>query len=141
MRNLLLLTATMLFASYFGYSQGSTCLGADPFCTGTTYSFPNNTNTSSESGPNYGCLSTQPNPAWYYLQIDQSGNLDITISQVDNNGSGIDVDFIAWGPFGSPTGPCTAGLTSGNTVDCSYSTAATETANITGAVAGEYYIL
>jgi gliding motility-associated-like protein len=86
-------------------------------------------------------LLTQPNPAWYYLQIDQSGNLDITISQVDNNGSGIDVDFIAWGPFASPTGPCTAGLTSGNTVDCSYSTAATEVANITGAVTGEYYIL
>lgn len=138
-----LLAAILILGAIYSHThaQGTTCLGADPFCTGTTYSFPNNTNTSSESGPNYGCLSTQPNPAWYYLQVANSGNIDITISQVNNNGSGIDVDFIAWGPFGSPTGPCTSGLTSGNTVDCSYSTAATEVANIPGAVAGEYYIL
>jgi len=123
------------------YSQGTTCAGADPFCTGTTYSFPNNTGTSSEAGPNYGCLLTQPNPAWYYLQVDQSGGIQLDISQVDGNGSGIDVDFIAYGPFGSPTGPCTAQLTAGNTVDCSYSTAATETVQLPGTISGEYYLL
>ena len=121
-------------------AQGTTCAGADPFCTGTTYSFPNNTGTSAEAGPNYGCLLSQPNPAWYYLQIDASGSIQMDISQVDANGSGIDVDFIAYGPFGSATGGC-GSLTSGNTVDCSYSTAANETATIPGAVSGEYYML
>lgn len=121
-------------------AQGTTCAGADPFCTGTTYSFPNNTGTSAEAGPNYGCLLTQPNPAWYYLQIDQSGTIQMDISQVDGNGSGIDVDFIAYGPFGSPTGGC-GSLTSGNTVDCSYSTAANETAVIPSATAGDYYLV
>jgi gliding motility-associated-like protein len=122
-------------------SQGNYCNSADPFCTGTTYQFPNNTGTSAQSGPNYGCLGSQPNPAWYYMRIGTSGNIDITINQVNTSGAGIDVDFILWGPFNSPTGACTSQLTSSNEVDCSYSMAATETANITGAVAGQYYLL
>ena len=84
-------------------AQGTTCADADPFCTGTSYSFPNNTGTSAQAGPDYGCLITQPNPAWYYLQIDQSGTIQMDISQVDASGSGIDVDFIAYGPFSSAT--------------------------------------
>ena len=118
-------------------AQGTSCVDADPFCTGTTYSFPNNTGTSAQAGPDYECLLSQPNPAWYYLQIDQSGTIQMDISQVNASGSGIDVDFIAYGPFGSVAGGCGA-LTSGNTVDCSYSSAANETATITGAVSGEY---
>ena len=121
-------------------AQGTTCADADPFCTGTTYSFPNNTGTSAQAGPDYGCLLSQPNPAWYYLQIDQSGTIQMDISQVNASGSGIDVDFIAYGPFGSAAGGC-GSLTSGNTVDCSYSSSANETATIIGAVSGEYYIL
>jgi len=127
------------------YGQGSTCATADPFCTGTTYSFPNNTGTSAEGGNNYGCLTTQPNPAWYYLEIGTSGNLDILISQVDGNGSGIDVDFILYGPYASlpaATGDCgNMGIPAGEIEDCSYSTAATETANIVGAVAGQVYMM
>ncbi|MFT7611185.1 MAG: gliding motility-associated-like protein [Parvicellaceae bacterium] len=137
-----LLLVLVLALSNVGYfAQGLNCATADPFCTGTTYSFPNNTGTSSEAGPNYGCLTTQPNPAWYYLQVSTSGNIDIGISQITGAGSGIDVDFICWGPFGSATGACTAGLTAGNTVDCSFSPAPTETCNIPGAVAGQYYML
>jgi gliding motility-associated-like protein len=121
-------------------AQGTTCADADPFCTGTTYSFPNNTGTSAQTGPDYGCLVTQPNPAWYYLQIDQSGTIQMDISQVNASGSGIDVDFITYGPFGSAAAGCGA-LTAGNIVDCSYSSSANETATITGAVSGEYYIV
>ena len=55
------------------------------------------------------------------------------ISQVNASGSGIDVDFIAYGPFGSAAAGCGA-LTAANTVDCSYSSSANETATITGAV-------
>lgn len=118
-----------------------TCLTAQPFCTGTTYTFPAATNTTAEVGPNYGCLATRPNPAWYYLKILTGGNLVISISQVDGGGTPRDVDFILWGPFTSPTTPCTAQLTAGNTVDCSYSSSATETATIPSASPGQYYIL
>ncbi|MCL4857125.1 MAG: hypothetical protein KJZ55_07645, partial [Flavobacteriales bacterium] len=88
---------TLSFTNTFG--QGATCASADPFCTGSTYTFPNSTGTSSESGNNYDCLDTQPNPAWYYMEIATGGNMDISISQVNGSGSGIDVDFILYGPY------------------------------------------
>lgn len=137
--------AFLLFVKNNTYAQGGpTCATAAPFCTGTTYQYNNNINTSSTAGPNYGCLATQPNPSWYYLQVATAGNIDIGISQttgVNNTGTGIDVDFIMYGPFASATGGCASGLTAGNTVDCSYSAAATETANIVGASVGQFYLL
>lgn len=123
------------------FGQGDNCSTAAPFCSGNTYTFPASTNTTSQSGPDYGCLFTQPNPAWYYLQIATSGNLVLGISQEDGSGIGQDVDFICWGPFTSPTAGCASGLTVSTTVDCSYSTAATETCTIPNAVAGQYYLL
>ncbi|MBI3519967.1 MAG: hypothetical protein HY062_11495, partial [Bacteroidetes bacterium] len=60
--------------------------------------------------------------------------------RANGTGSGIDVDFICYGPFSSPTGGC-GSLTAGNTVDCSYSTSASEVCTIPSAVAGQYYIL
>jgi gliding motility-associated-like protein len=124
-----------------------TCGSADPFCTGTTYNFPATTgSTVGQTGPSYGCLYSQPNPAWYYLQIANPGSLTLNIA---GSGGG-DVDFICWGPFTSPTAPCTTGLTggcsgnhacSGNIVDCSYSPNATENCTIPNAVAGQYYMV
>ena len=115
------------------------CANAAPFCannsSGTT--FPAGTNTTSEAGPDYGCLATTPNPAWYYFQVSQSGTIDIGIS---GTGGG-DVDFICWGPFSSPNGNCGGVLTAANTIDCSYSASPTETCTITNAVAGQYYAL
>ncbi len=120
--------------------QGEDCATASPFCSGTTYTFPASTNTTAPTGPNYDCLGTQPNPAWYYLQIATSGNLELGISQVDATGTGTDVDFICWGPFTSPAAGCASGLT-GAAVSCSYSTASIETCIINNAVTGEFYIL
>ncbi len=121
------------------YAQG-TCATAAPFCTGTTYTFPNSTGTSAPSGPYYDCLSSRPNPVWYYLQISNPGNIQITVSQTNGSGSGIDVDFIVWGPFTSPTAPCLSGLTSGTVVDCSYSANSTEIVDIPNAQTGQYYL-
>lgn len=122
------------------FSQGADCATADPFCTGVTYTFPASTTTTAPSGPNYGCLGTQPNPAFYYVQIATPGTLIIDISQQTAAGSGTDVDFICWGPFTSPSAGCASGL-SGSAVDCSYSTAANETCTIPTALVGEFYIL
>lgn len=120
---------------------GATCSGATPFCTGSAYTFAASTNTTAESGPNYGCLQLQPNPAWYYLKIGKDGDLTIDISQMDVNGEPEDVDFIIWGPFSSATAPCTAQLNAINEVACSYSDSATEQFTIHDAAVGEYYLL
>ena len=117
---------------------GDACNSAIPFCTGTTYNFPAGVNQPpAPVGPAYGCLGTQPNPVWYYLQIANSGTINITLT----NSSSVDVDFIVWGPFTSPYGPCLSGLGSNNIVDCSYSTAATEYIDIPNAVSGQYYMV
>jgi hypothetical protein len=128
----------LLIVSYAGASaQNNLCSGADPFCTTQNYSFPAGVNSgTAEPGPNYGCLGTQPNPAWYFLQIAQAGPIDITMQSTPL----VDIDFICYGPFSSLTGACN-NLTAGNTVDCSYSTAATEYCNIPNAQVGEFYLL
>lgn len=117
----------------------TSCANAQPFCAGGTSggSFPATVNgPAAENGPNYGCLGTQPNPAWYFLQVSQSGNLDILIAGSANQ----DVDFICWGPYNSLAGICNS-LTASNIVDCSYSSSPTETLNIVGAIAGQYYMV
>lgn len=118
------------------FSQSPNCIGAEPFCTGTTSSFAASTNTSAPIGPYYDCLFTQPNPAFYYLQIDQPGNLTINIQSTPL----VDIDFICWGPFTDPNTMCDS-LTAAYVEDCSYSAAAIENCNITNAVSGQFYIL
>jgi gliding motility-associated-like protein len=129
-----------LLAGFSAQAQtpNGTCLSAEPFCTGTAVTFPAGVGTgTAQAGPNYGCLLTQPNPAWYFMELDQSGNLDIEITNSNNE----DIDFILYGPFVDPILACTALLTAGNTEDCSYSTSATEVANVVGGIAGEFYLL
>lgn len=132
---LLLITSTTSVL----YSQAPLCSGASPFCSGST-SYPASTGAgSAEAGPNYGCLFSQPNPAWFYMQVSTSGNIALTITASPAR----DIDFILYGPFTSPTTPCSSGmLTAANTEDCSYAGGvAPEVADITGGIAGEYYLL
>ena len=122
--------------SKMSFSQSPNCLGAEPFCTGTSVTFPAATNTTSPIGPYYDCLFTQPNPAFYYLQIDQPGNITIFMQSTPL----VDIDFICWGPFTDPSTMCDS-LTAAYVEDCSYSALPTETCNITNAVTGQFYIL
>lgn len=120
------------------WAQGPNCINSDPFCTGTTYTFPNSTNV-----PNLGainCLGSSPNPAWYYMEVDVAGNMAIQINQTNGSGSGIDVDFVLFGPYPSLAAAC-ATIPGGPVEDCSYSTASVETADITGGIVGEVYVL
>jgi len=121
--------------SHFGQNTNTNCANATPFCTGQTMSFPAVTGTSqAQSGPNYGCLGSQPRPNWFYMQIAQSGSITIAISAT------WDVDFICYGPFPNLASSCNS-LTSGNIQSCSYSGSATETCVIANAVAGQFYLL
>ncbi len=83
MKNKYILLCIVFMLNFLVYGQGLTCDQAEPFCaSNAALVFPNTSNTgNAEVGPNYGCLGTQPNPAWYYLQIGQSGDLFIEISQ------------------------------------------------------------
>jgi hypothetical protein len=89
----------------------------------------------------YDCLFSTPNPMWMYLNVQTSGNIDILIEQFTTAGVAIDVDFALYGPFTSVANACANISPASPTVDCSFSFAATETANIVGAVAGQWYML
>ncbi len=120
-------------------AQGVDCFNADPFCTGSTENFPNVTGDPGLGS--IGCLGSSPNPAWYYLNIATSGDINIHIEQYDLFGSPIDVDFICWGPVTSVATGCGTGIPATSSVDCSYSAAAVEDCYIPTALAGETYIL
>jgi gliding motility-associated-like protein len=133
--NKVILLTSIILTNYTVFSQGSTCAQMQPICTQVGANFPASTNTTSEAGNNYGCLGSQPNPAWYYLEVATNGNIDMSLTAAS------DIDFIIWGPFASlaaAQGNC--GVLGGN-VDCSYSGTNMETPSIPGAVAGQVYIM
>ena len=115
------------------------------------------------------CLYSTPNPTWNTIQIGESGEIDIQITQNtafddDGNavGNGLDVDFVIWGPFEAGYNFCEDGVLDqgcpdpgncpnntsnanfypyGNIIDCSYSVYSVENLTIENALAGEVYIL
>ena len=134
------LILSLMMDIYTRSRQNNTCATAEPFCTDNgLYQFPAGVNAGSgESGPAYNCLSTQPNPAWYYMQIANPGNIDIYMYSTPSH----DIDFCCWGPFTDPNTPCTSGLTQDKVVSCSYSAAATEHCMIPAtAQTNDYFIL
>ncbi len=158
MKKIYAILLLVLAINWSSFGQGATCATATPFCTavGTPFSFPNSTNTTAQTGPNYGCLGSEPNPAWFYLQTTAAGTMTFNISQTSSGGSGIDVDFIAYGPFssmvnacGSLTGSCSPGTAdieanqtcTGNIEDCSYSTADVEQMNLVSPGPGNFFII
>ena len=117
-----------------------TCAEAGPFCTDNgTYMFPAGVNAGDgEEGPDYDCLHSTPNPAWYYMRIATPGTFTIHMYSTP----GQDIDFCCWGPFDDPTEPCPYGLSADKVVSCSFSANATEDCIIPAtAQTGEYYLL
>ncbi|MBX7180480.1 MAG: T9SS type A sorting domain-containing protein [Bacteroidia bacterium] len=115
----------------------TTCAGAGGACLSSAITFPAGTSGgTAETGPNYGCLSTRPNPAWYYFQVGTSGSIAIDQS----NSSGIDVDGAIWGPFSDPSTGCSS-LSGLAPIACDYAASATFSLTIPNAQAGEYYLI
>ncbi|MBN2669228.1 MAG: hypothetical protein JXR60_08355, partial [Bacteroidales bacterium] len=125
---------------------GNLCDLAAPFCTDYSYDFPCGVDAgTAQSGPDYDCLYSQPNPAWYFMEIDNPGTLIMSLTAAH------DIDFIIWGPFVGEgcTFDCDETLLTGsNVVDCSYSSTNMETPEIgpnstggsTTALAGGIYV-
>ena len=131
---------SLMMDMYIQSRENNMCALADPFCTDNgMYEFPAGVNAGSgESGPDYDCLYTTPNPAWYYMRIGDPGAIDIYMYSTP----AVDIDFCCWGPFDDPTTPCPYGLTEDKVVSCSYSANPTEHCMIPAtAQTGEYYIL
>ncbi len=140
MKKLFFLIVLSLFLVGTGFSQipgqNKTCDKALPFCTGTQYNFPAGVNApAGQSGPCYSCLTTRPNPAWYYMKVKNSGNIIIGMHSEPAH----DIDFCCWGPY--PDQNACSSLTCDKVVSCSYSPAPTETCTIPNGVTGQYYIL
>jgi gliding motility-associated-like protein len=131
------------------------CTEAPAFCTGQTVTYANATNVPSLG--TIGCLGTSPNPAFFFLQVNQAGPLSYLISQVDTNGIPRDVDYVAWGPFtdlttacsGVPANPLPGAVPiptpttgcPGTLHACSYSTAAQEIMCIPNAQLCQVYVI
>lgn len=118
------------------------CDDALPFCSDEGQTFPAATNTQSEFGGPIGCLGSTPNPAWYYLRVEDTGELNMQIQ------ANADIDFICWGPFTEiewQNGVCNTILdpvwagNNANIIDCSYSGTNNEDFVIPNAIEGEYY--
>ena len=133
---LIFFSLALLHTSVF--SQNYLCESSFLFCTDSVNDYPAGVNAgTAQSGADYTCLGTQVNPAWYFMEVLNSGPINIYMSSLPQ----VDIDFSIWGPFTDQTTPCVAQLTANNTVDCSYSTSWNETANIPDAQAGQIYIL
>ncbi|MCK9167874.1 MAG: PKD domain-containing protein [Bacteroidales bacterium] len=118
-------------------TENALCEDALPFCTGSNYTFPAGVASGSgQNGPNYDCLASTPNPAWYFLKILDPGSIVIYMYSTPSK----DIDFCCWGPFDDPYDACSQ-LTGSKVVDCSYSPNPTETCDIPSGQTGEYYIL
>ena len=117
----------LLFYTSLAFAQGNNCQNADPFCTDSGAGFPASVNNgTAQNGNNYGCLGTQPNPAWYYLQILDPGAIHIS----ETNTSNTDVDFALWGPFPNLTNALNQCGNLNAPIDCSYSPQANEQIDI-----------
>ncbi|MEM7106225.1 MAG: gliding motility-associated C-terminal domain-containing protein [Bacteroidota bacterium] len=163
------ISCILLFFFYTAnlFGQGAICMEMEGFCTDSGAAFPASVNTVAEPGNTYGCLSTQPNPAWYYFEIAVGGDLIVELT----NSANVDVDFIVYGPFADLaaaqancgslvagtdpfgcnlfSGTCPNGVPcdvinscpTGQAVDCSYDPQAVEVVDILNTQVGEVYVL
>lgn len=113
-----------------------TCDLMNPICSGSPIEFTAASNGgTAEPGNNYDCLNTQPNPSWYFLEIDGGGNLVIDIT------AGSDVDYAIWGPYSDLNSAKSACGSYPLPADCSYSSSPTEQAVVSSVSTGEVYVL
>jgi len=123
------------------------CNAANSLCSALGVPFANtNQGILAETGNNYGCLSTRPNPTWFYLPVSSAGTINLMIQQSTdisflNTAGNLDVDYICYGPYTNPVTPCSGQLTADKIVSCSYSTASTEYPVIPNALPGQYYLI
>ncbi len=107
--SLLIISCLLCTSVLFGQDEDLACRTANPFCSDASreLTFPNITGEDIDF-QGLGCLNSTRNSSWYFIRIDEPGELIFDIQQwVDGNTNSnldrgerqLDVDFIAWGPF------------------------------------------
>ena len=121
------------------------CNAANSLCSALGVPFANtHQGIQAQAGNSYVCLGSRPNPTWFYLPISRAGNINLMIQQstdISFTTGSLDVDYICYGPFTSPTTPCNGQLTADKIVSCSFSAAAIEYPVIPNAQPGQYYLI
>ena len=154
-----LLILTLFMAINWSFSQGTDILSAEQFCSGNSQLTFNNVYGGTDFTP-VGCLGSIPNASYFYMVIDQPGDLYFNIDQEDLFGNPIDVDFIAWGPFtdindantnisytdcatcpNNTTDPTFYPYAADTITDCSFDIAPTELMTILNALPGQVYVV
>ena len=141
-KSLLIIVSIVGFNFAYGQNTNTTCPDMDGICTDSLLIFPINANAgTAPAGNDYGCLGTQPNPSWFYFEVSQSGDINMELTSTN------DMDYVIWGPFAdlaTAQGACgNLGMAPnplGN-VDCGFLGGNIEYPTITGAVAGEVYVM
>ena len=130
MKKIIILLLILFPSIIFSQDGGTTCDTSEPMCSDNNgvKIFNNTTNTSGTGST--ACLYTTPNPSWFYIKVESTGNLEFEIIQstdFDTSGnpigSDLDVDFAAWGPFSTSDSNCTTLAkecldSSGNSIPC-----------------------
>ncbi|MGH2667211.1 DUF7619 domain-containing protein [Flavobacterium sp.] len=126
--------------------SSSLCLSATSLCSALNGVFVNTVGSPNQG--TMGCLTTTPNATWFSfstattgtvsLQITENTNFDLNSNPI---GTGLDADFILYGPYASPITSCSAELIPSKILACSYSISAVENASFTVTQAGAYYYL
>jgi gliding motility-associated-like protein len=124
-------------------TNNENCSQMTPICTDAGISFTANTGVDDadilDPGNNYDCLFSQPNPTWFFLQIETAGTIDMNLTAAS------DIDYAIWGPYpslGIAQADCgDMGFNPNNVVDCSYSGTNDEYPTIPGAQVGEVYVM
>ncbi len=136
------LISILLFFSTTSYGQSSCDIENDytTVCIGNPQTYPastgGNTAHSTNSGNNYGCLSSTPNPAWFYFKADTGGSLIINQSNASNR----DVDGALWGPFDSVSDIQTNCNSFPSPMACDYRSSPNFSFNVS-VTAGKFYVL
>ena len=124
-----------IVVSDFVPGGGNFCIDPIKICTDASLTFNAQIEGIAESGNNYGCLSTQPRPTWFYLETGVAGNIDMSLA------ASADVDFALWGPYADLAAATAACGNLPAPVDCSYSTSATEAISIPTSTAGQIWLM
>ncbi len=109
------------------WAQPQSPCDANPFCSDSSYVFPNATTGTLPAGVTLGCLGSAPFPIWYWMQIGTAGTMQITMVQTGAGGSQLDIDFSMFGPFTDLATGCAAILAGAAPIQCSFSGSFTET--------------
>lgn len=87
--------------SMFEKAGGNDCGAAELLCSNSSQTANSGgAGTQELNGTNQGCLSTEHQSSWYYLNIQTGGTLNMVIDPANNSD---DYDFAIWGPFTAAT--------------------------------------